>query len=130
MTVNNINLNPSLRNTNYFLRFAGYVNIPTNGSYTFYLNSDDGSLLWLDGALVVNNDGQHAATEVSGQTNLTAGLHQLVVGYFQNVGNEVLQVSWSGPGLAKQLIPDGALFLNAHPSSVARQAVYQAVTHN
>jgi hypothetical protein len=129
-TVNNVNLNPSLRNTNYFLRFTGYVNIPTNGSYTFYLNSDDGSLLWLDGALVVNNDGEHAATEVSGTTNLTTGLHQLVVGYFQDLVAEVLQLSWAGPGLAKQLIPDQAFFLTAQPASLARQPVYQAVTHD
>ena len=129
-TVSNVNLTARMRDTNYFMRFSGYLNVPTNGSYTFFLNSDDGSLLWLDDVLLVNNDGAHAVTEVGGTTNLTAGIHKLVVGYFQNSGSAVLELRWSGPGLAKQLIPDAAVFLAAQPNSWVRQPTYQAGTYN
>jgi hypothetical protein len=125
LVVTNINLTPRRRDTNYFLRFTGYLNVPTNGSYTFYLNSDDGSKLWLDGNLLVNNDGPQGATEVSGTTNLTAGMHALVVGYFQATGGQTLNVSWAGPALAKQTLTDAALFLASVLDSQVRQAFYQ-----
>lgn len=128
--VTNLNLTPRRRDSNYFLRFTGYLNVPTSGSYTFYLNSDDGSKLWLDGNLVVNNDGQHGAMEVSGTTNLTAGMHALVVGYFQATGGQELTVSWAGPALAKQSIPDTALFLASVLDSPVRQAVYQNIVRD
>ena len=43
-------------------------------SYTLYLNSDDGSKLWLDGVLVIDNDGLHGMRELSATRTLTAGL--------------------------------------------------------
>ena len=129
-TVSNVNLTASLRSTNYLMRFSGYVNVPTNGSYTFYLNSDDGSRLWLDDAPVVNNDGAHEATEVSGTTNLTVGLHKLMAGYFQNTGGAVLELRWAGPGLAKQLVPDNALFLTEQPNAWVRQPTYRNITYD
>lgn len=129
-TVSNVTLTGRLKDVNYFMRFSGYVNVPTNGSYTFYLNSDDGSRLWLDDALVVDNDGAHAATEIGGTTNLTAGLHKLVVGYFQNTGSAVLELRWTGPGIAKQLIPDAAFFLTAQPSAWVRQPTYRNIIYD
>ena len=125
--VTRIDLTPRRRDTDYFMRFSGWLSVPTNGSYTFYLNSDDGSKLWLDGHLLVNNDGQHAALEVSGVTNLTAGMHALVVGYFQASGPQALNMSWAGPNFTKQGIPDTALFLSAQSNVSVRQPVYQNI---
>jgi hypothetical protein len=125
--VSNFDPSPRLRDTNYFLRFTGFLNVPTNGSYTFYLSSDDGSELWLDGALVVNNDGAHSIQEVSGSTNLTAGPHTLTLGYFQNTGSQALAVSWAGPDLLRQAVPDAALFLSAQPGVAVRQPTYQNI---
>lgn len=128
--VNDFDLSPRLRDSNYFMRFTGFVNVPTNGSYAFYGNSDDGSKLWLDGALLVNNDGSHSAQEVSASANLNAGMHALTLGFFQNTGSQVLNVSWAGPGFAKQAIPDTALFLNSQPDSIVPQPVYQNVVQD
>lgn len=128
--VTNIDLTQRLRDANYFMRFAGDISIPTNGNYTFYLNSDDGSMLWLDGNLIVNNDGAHAAQEVSGTTNLIAGMHALVVGYFQINLSQTLGVSWAGPAFGKQAIPDAALFLSAQTNVSVRQPVYQNVVQD
>ena len=38
-------------------RHTGFLKIRKAGKYTFYLSSDDGSKLWIDGALVIDNDG-------------------------------------------------------------------------
>ncbi len=128
--VTNVSLAERRRDTNYFLRFTGSLQVPTNGAYTFYLNSDDGSMLWVDGALVVTNDGPHAAREISATTNLTAGLHAIQVGYFQNTGGATLELRWAGPGFAKQLVPDTALFLSAQPELPVWQPAFRNITYD
>jgi glucose/arabinose dehydrogenase len=91
-------------------RHTGFLRIATAGTYTLYLNSDDGSRLWLDGQLVIDNDGRHNMRERSATRNLTAGDHSLRVEFFENAGGAGLILSWAGPGISKQVIPASALF--------------------
>ncbi len=95
--------------------FTGAVYLPTSGNYTFYTSSDDGSKLWIDGQLVVDNDGLHGARERSGTVSLSAGYHEIEVHFFERNGAAVLQVSYAGPGISKQEIPAGVLFTQAVP---------------
>gem|GEM_PF-1637015 len=92
----------------YVIRWTGAIEIPTTGDYTFFTKSDDGSRLYIDGVLVVNNDGLHAALEMSGTRHLTAGCHTIEIQFFENTGSEVMETRWQGPGIAKQLIPNSA----------------------
>lgn len=89
----------------FALRFTGAVRIDRAGTYTFYTRSDDGSRLYIGDQLVVNNDGLHGLSEKSGKIRLSAGLHPLLVTYFDNGGGDGLSVSWSSRGLRKQPIP-------------------------
>jgi hypothetical protein len=98
------------RSDNFSLRFTGYIEIKTAGIYTFYTNSDDGSNLYIDDVLVVNNDGLHGAQDAMGTINLTAGRHKIAVGYFEKTGSEVLTVSFAGPGISRKQIPVNLLF--------------------
>jgi len=93
----------------FALRFTGTLAIPKAGSYTFFTQSDDGSRLYLDGKLVVNNDGLHGMSEKSGKIALQSGAHAIVVTYFNNGGGEGLNVSWQGPGMSKQILKASAL---------------------
>ncbi|MBI3855546.1 MAG: c-type cytochrome [Planctomycetes bacterium] len=93
----------------FALRFTGSLNVPKDGAYTFYTESDDGSRLYVDGKLVVNNDGLHGMAEKAGNTTLKAGAHAIVVTYFNNGGGEGLRVQWQGPGMAKQTLNASAL---------------------
>ena len=88
----------------FALRFTGAIAIPKAGKYTFFITSDDGSRLYLDGKLVINNDGMHGMSEKNASVNLTAGSHDLIVTYFDNGGGDGLNVAWSGPDLKKQAI--------------------------
>ena len=63
----------------------------------FRLTSDDGSKLWIDGKVVVDNDGVHPSTTVTGNVALTKGRHKVTVGYFQGGGDVVLRVQIKGP---------------------------------
>ncbi len=110
--INAFSLGPRQRDDNFAFRFTGCVDVPTAGSYSFFTRSDDGTQLFVDGDLIVNNDGQHAARERSGQVALDAGRHAIEVTFFERRGKEVLGVQWSGPDVEKQSIPAAALSLD------------------
>ncbi|MFN0069426.1 MAG: c-type cytochrome [Limisphaerales bacterium] len=97
------------------LRFTGHLEAPADGEYTFWTVSDDGSQLYLDGRLVVDNAGEHGAVEKSGKVTLKAGRHPLRVTWFENAGGEELAVSWSGPGFGREVIPASRLSRAARP---------------
>ncbi|MFD2571558.1 NPCBM/NEW2 domain-containing protein [Spirosoma soli] len=109
-TTSLVDLSVRNRDSQYALRFKGFINVPTDGQYTFYTNSDDGSKLYIGSTEVVNNDGGHAPTEKSGTIGLKAGKHALTVTYFQGGGGQQLNASYSGPGVGKQDIPASALY--------------------
>ncbi len=105
------------RTTNMFVRFAGYLAVPSNGTYTLYVTCDDGAVLWLDQTILVNNNTVKAApATASGSIALAAGMHALQVGYFNNTGAATLLVEWQGPGLARQPLPAEALYAAAEPA--------------
>ena len=77
----------------FALRFTGNILVPRTGTYTFFISSDDGSRIYLDGRLLINNDGLHGMVEKSASIDLAAGAHALVVTYFDNGGGDGLRVS-------------------------------------
>ncbi len=92
----------------YFgLLFSGYITVPDDGEYTFFTTSDDGSRLYIDGKLIVNNDGDHGMTERSGKVTLTKGDHAFHVTFYEIASGEGLEIRWQGPAFRKQLIPSG-----------------------
>ena len=101
----------------FAIRYTGYVHIPTSGSYTFYTNSDDGSNLYIDGAKIVDNDGDHGMQERSGTVTLLQGFHTIEVLFYENGGDEELQVSVAGPGISKMALPFSNLYSNCVDSN-------------
>ncbi len=101
---------PQLKSREQFaLRFTGSVIIPTVGTYRFFTSSDDGSRLYINGELVVDNDGLHGMKEAKGEIDLPAGPAAILVSYFDNGGGDGLEVSWAGPGFKKTPLPGSAL---------------------
>ncbi|HWA82222.1 MAG TPA: alpha-L-fucosidase, partial [Fimbriimonadaceae bacterium] len=78
------------------MRFSGTISAPKNGVYTFALGSDDGSKLWIDGKVVVDNDGLHSGQTKLGQVALAKGAHKIVIGWFNKSGGLDLSLRW-GP---------------------------------
>jgi hypothetical protein len=89
---------------------VGFVDIPQEGMWQFFSTSDDGSAVFIDGAVVVWNDGLHGPLEASGSIALTAGLHALEVQFFEKGGGEHLVVEWAGPERPRETVPASALF--------------------
>ena len=94
-----------LSDFDYGLTFTGYLEIIQAGEYQFYCLSNDGSQVFINNSLVVDNDGGHLAIEKSGKISLTPGRHLIVVKYFQTGGGKELKVSYQGPGIEKMEIP-------------------------
>ena len=105
-----ISIKNAPRETYYGYRFNGYINIPGDGIYDFFLVSNDGSKLYIDGKELIENDANHGAVEEPGKVALRSGLHTILVKYFQCGGGKALKVSWAGPGIGKEEIPDSILF--------------------
>jgi|GEM_PF-30125 len=87
------------------MQFRGYIDVPATGVYSFYLNSDDGSVLRIAGRLVVDNDGLHSSREKVGQVALQKGLHAFSLDYFDGGGGGVLDLRYSVDNGAVQDVP-------------------------
>jgi hypothetical protein len=95
---------------NYSIRWTGQVEAPTSGTYTFSLTCDDGGRLWVDGKQLVDGWRDQGATEYTGAIDLTARKPcDIRVEYFQGATDETLVLQWSGPGIAKGVVPTSAL---------------------
>ena len=81
-------ISPTRRN--YSIEWKGYLLIDEDGLYEFTTASDDGSAVFIDNILVVDNGGFHPLRKVSGRIFLRPGFHSIWVRYCQGLGVEVL----------------------------------------
>jgi len=85
---------------------AGVLYVPTGDTYTFYLTSDDGSWLWIDDALVIDNGGLHSPREYSSTVTLESGYHSIRVRMYENTGEAVAHLEYSTPSVARTVVTD------------------------
>lgn len=81
---------------------TGFLNVASAGNYLFSLNSDDGSMLYIDGSLVVNNGGPHGPQTISNSTFLSAGSYAFRVEFFEDFG---------GPSGVDLYLPRGVTYV-------------------
>ncbi len=93
------------RPDSYVLLFEGYLDVKEAGVYTFETTSDDGSALYVDKKLVVNNNGIHPPVKKTGKIKLRKGWRKVNVLYFESSGGEALSVQYSGPNIPLQALP-------------------------
>ena len=107
------------------IMLIGYMKVTYTGTYTFYLDCDDGAYMWFgddaidnwkdtEGILInydINNGGEHGQQEVAGTVNLTAGNYiPIRVVFGNNGGPGILIVSYSHTGQAKTSDFTGKIF--------------------
>ncbi|MDP4648038.1 MAG: sulfatase-like hydrolase/transferase [Akkermansiaceae bacterium] len=91
---------------NFGLSFDGYLQVPTDGDYTFYLPSSGGSHLRIHEATVIEDDFARTGAEPSGTIRLLAGLHPFRLNYRHASGSAALALDWSGPSIARETLTD------------------------
>ena len=87
------------RNENVIISYEGFLPIKKAGKYSFRLSSDDGSMLYIDGKKLIDNDGVHPNTSKEASLTLQPGMHAIQVNWFEKGGDEVLALDWAGPGI-------------------------------
>lgn len=97
---------------NFAYVFEGTIDLDVEGSYSFFTTSDDGSKLFIDGNVVVDNDGLHGPVEQVGTLALGIGTHAIRVEFFEKGGGAALTVEWIPSGGAREPIPPDRLFTN------------------
>jgi len=106
----NMDISKRSQDNHFGFVFEGLILIQEQGVYTFYTDSDDGSQLYIGGDLVVDNDGLHSMTEVSGSVALSTGYHPIRVTYFEKNGGNQLNVYLESVKIPKRIISDNFLF--------------------
>ena len=113
---------PALVN-NTSIQYKGYFLATYTGTHTFYLNTDDGSYMWIGlNALsgyttanaLVQNGGLHGVNEVSATISLVAGTYYPLRIQFGNgpAGPGVMVASYEHSGQAKTSTWTGKIFYN------------------
>jgi alpha-L-fucosidase len=98
------------RKEKYGFVFEGYIYTDRTSGFTFYTESDDGSILLVDDKEIVNNDGSHGATEKEGRCVLEKGYHKIKLMYFDGGGDNSLLFSYQPFGQPKTEVPPSVLY--------------------
>lgn len=99
--------------TNVMVSWTGKLIVPFDGTYTFYVTSDDGAALRIDNQFVINEWFVRSAVS-SNTVTLAAGQHDIRLDYYQATGSAAVRLEWGGPVLRAvipltQLVPGGAV---------------------
>jgi hypothetical protein len=106
------------RKKNFAVRWEGSIRIRNAGEYRFKLQSSDGSKLWIDEKLLVNNGGRHNTNIVGNAMTLDKDLHGLRIDFFKGKktdGDANIIFKWKGPDCdcsSMQVVPTSALKQN------------------
>jgi len=118
-SVSTFTLAPKTQDDYYNFSFDGFLLITTPGNYQFRVGSSDGSRLFLNNNLVVDNDGIHDyATVTSGAVALTEGPQRIYAQYFEYMGTDSLLVEYNGPDTGNEWVAIPHDVLKSDPSVV------------
>ena len=90
--------------------FEGYIKVPETGVYTFWLEANDGAILYINGKEIIDNDGGHRSQRLDSKIGLKKGWHPIKVDYFQQGLAKNLILIWEGPGVESQQVSADVLF--------------------
>jgi PKD repeat protein len=102
--------NSRLRPESYWIDWAGYLEVPADGEYTFHFNVAGGAYFWL-GSRPVGNWYQGFGSIRQNQfkdfaVKLQKGKHRFrLVFHANHYSNQNLDLTWSGPGFTNVQIP-------------------------
>ena len=89
-----------LGNTPGAILFEGWLNVPRAGDYQFRLASDDSARLVIGDMEVLGTPAEFSYRRATGSIRLTAGKHPFRLEYLNLASYAILNLEWSGPGLA------------------------------
>jgi len=98
-----------VRDAEWSARWTADLDIVIADTFTFSVNSEGGTRLWIDGELVLDMWVSWVPTEYASMPMyLESGFHSLRLEYY-HYSNGEQHLYWSTPTMAKQIIPAGPL---------------------
>ena len=91
-------------------RWSGWIKIDTPGDVEFFVNSDEGNRLSIDGQVVLEDWSEVGERETSGRITLAEGYHYIELEYYENSGTCGISLSYTPVGGERQLVPASVLF--------------------
>jgi hypothetical protein len=108
--------------SNFSCEWLGYFLPSTTETYTFFTASDDASYMWIGANALsgfttanatVNNGGEHAVQERSGNISLTAGVYYPIrIQFGEAGGGDAMTFNYSTPTITKTTDVTGRVFYN------------------
>lgn len=96
---------PELPEDAFSVRWDTCMDLPESRAVTFQLVSDDGSRLYIDGELAVDNWGRHGERSRGADVPLEAGMHHLRVEYFDDRHSAAIELRASIYGELPDMLP-------------------------
>jgi len=91
--------------------WQGYIKAPQSGDYVISSTSDDGSLVYIDGKLIVDNGGEHGEIRRARKVYMKEGYHKIEIRYFDFMGGAIMRLFWKKPkGIGERVITGDYLF--------------------
>jgi hypothetical protein len=88
------------------VKWVGYINVPTTGTYYFGASADDGFKILIDGTLVTDSWIDAGGNFRSGAgVALTAGAHALTFWYYENGGGQSVVFQYSTNNTTWAVVP-------------------------
>ena len=90
-----IDIKASEMKNNFAMVFEGSLKITKDDQYSFFLSSDDGAEMFINGKKIISNDGLHPPSKVHVKNlKLKKGSVPIKVTYFDGGGGTALNISW------------------------------------
>ncbi|MBC7629037.1 PA14 domain-containing protein [Ferruginibacter sp.] len=117
--------NAIISNNLFKARFTGNIKTTDAGTYTFYVTADDGIRLWVNNQLLVDKWIDQGATEYQATVHLAAcTAYPIRIEYYQNQGDAVCKLEWSGPVTDRHVVPSAQLFIPDEVKTSQPFAIY------
>ncbi len=95
----------------FSVRWIGFVEPPASGTYEFFVTSDDGARLTVDGVSLVDEWTDHGPRTFSGTRSLEAGRRYAIeLEYYENGGGAMVRLEWASAAQPRQVIPRAHLY--------------------
>lgn len=96
---------------NFSVRWEGQVEAPASGTFYFRTNNDDGTRLWVNGQLLIDDWVAHAPTWRQGQLSLFAGQKVAIkLEFYEAGGGAQCKLYWEYPNQGQQIVPTQYLY--------------------